>query len=59
VRDKVALLLKSRPLITSEKNGAMHRVLVKIAKDGKQAWKAIKWQYCEKCGMILPDTDAN
>jgi len=40
-------------------HGAMHRAHVKITKEGNQVWKAIKWQYCEKCGMILPDNDAN
>ena len=40
-------------------HGAMHRAHVKVTRDKVSSWQAIPWQYCEKCGMILPDRDAN
>jgi hypothetical protein len=36
-------------------HGAMKRCHIKLSKEGKQVWKAIGWQYCPECKMMLPD----
>jgi len=34
---------------------AMKRWCIKQVKDTVQSWHAIPWQYCQVCGMMLPD----
>jgi len=36
-------------------HGAMHRCHIKTSKDKVQSWKAIPWQYCPECKLVLPD----
>ena len=36
-------------------HGVMLRCFVKPSVNGKQTWKKVKWQYCNICGIVLPD----
>lgn len=36
-------------------HGAMKRCHIKQTKDKVQAWRAVPWQYCPECRVMLPD----